>query len=137
MAPAARMAAADRLALVAAEVVHDDDVAWLQRPAPASARRKPGSSAIDRAVDHARRFDAIAAQGGQEGERAPAPVRDLGHQPIASSAAAMQARHVGLRPGLVDEDQTSGVNPALILLPLRPPARHVGAVLLGGVQAFF
>ncbi len=30
-----------------------------------------------------------------------------------------------------------GINPVLILLPLRPPARHVGAVLLGGVQAFF
>src|SRR5262245_4838454 len=26
--------------------------------------------------------------------------------------AAMKARHVGLRPGLVDEDQTLGINPA-------------------------
>jgi hypothetical protein len=48
----------------------------------------------------------------------------------------MKMRHVGLRPGLVDEDQALGINPPLILPPLRPPARHVGAILLGGVQAF-
>jgi hypothetical protein len=64
-------------------------------------------------------------------------VRDFGHQPIATAAAAMKTRHIGLRPGLVDEDQAPGINPPLILLPLCPPARHVGSILFGGVQAFF
>jgi hypothetical protein len=49
----------------------------------------------------------------------------------------MAARHIGLGPGLVDEDQASRINPTLIGLPLRPPARDVRAILLGGVQAFF
>jgi hypothetical protein len=49
----------------------------------------------------------------------------------------VKARHVGLGPGLVDEDEAPRINPALILLPLNPPARYVGAILLDGVQAFF
>jgi hypothetical protein len=64
-------------------------------------------------------------------------VRHFGHQPIATPATAVQARHIGLGPSLVDEDQAPGINSPLILLPLRPPARHVRAILLGGVQAFF
>jgi hypothetical protein len=49
----------------------------------------------------------------------------------------MKARHGGLGPGLVDEGQARRVNPALVLLPLRPPARYVRPILFGGVQAFF
>src|SRR6185369_7020939 len=92
---------------------------------------------VDRTIDHAWRFDPVPAQRGQEGERVPAPVRDLGYQPITQPAAAMNARHVGFGPSLVDEDQTPRINPTLILLPLRATPRHVGAILLGGVQAFF
>jgi hypothetical protein len=47
------------------------------------------------------------------------------------------AGHVGLGPGLVDEHQTFGIKPALMLLPSGAPACDVGAVLLAGVQAFF
>jgi hypothetical protein len=49
----------------------------------------------------------------------------------------MGSRHVGLSPGLVDEDQAGRIKPSLILLPLRAPPRHVGPILLAGVQAFF
>jgi hypothetical protein len=50
---------------------------------------------------------------------------------------AVGARHVGLGPCLVDEDQTRRIKPPLILFPLRPPSGHVGTILLAGVQAFF
>lgn len=127
----------DRLPFVATEVVHDDHVArpegWNEHLLDIGQK----AATVDRAIDHARRLDAVPAQRGQECERAPAPARDFGHQPIAASATAMKACHIGLRPGLVDEDQAFGVNPALILLSLRPPARNVAAILFGGVQAFF
>ena len=61
----------------------------------------------------------------------------LGHQPATARRPAMAPRHVGLGPSLVDEDQPFGINPTLILPPLRPPPGNVGAVLFGGVQGFF
>src|SRR5437879_3036101 len=88
-------------------------------------------------IDDAGRFHAVAAQRGQEGQRAPAPVPHLGHQAPAAQRAPMAAGHVGLGPGLVDEHQATGIKPVLILLPPLPPAGHVGAILLGGEQAFF
>ena len=125
------------MTLVAAEIVHDDDVAGAERRHQKlfdiSAKAEP----IDRPVEDAGRIDAVAAQGRQEGQSAPASVRHLGDQPGATSTTPVTARHVGLGPSLVDEDQALGVKPALMLLPPSPPARDVGAVLLAGVQAFF
>jgi len=71
----------------------------------------------------------------QKGERAPAPVRHLGDQPPAAPTPAVLPGDVGLGPGLVD--QAARVKPVLILLPALAPARHVGAILIGGEQAFF
>ena len=48
----------------------------------------------------------------------------------------MGTGHVGLHPGLVDKDQTLWINLVLVLFPLLTPARHIGSVLLAGVQAF-
>jgi hypothetical protein len=45
--------------------------------------------------------------------------------------------HVGLGPGLVDEDQPFGGKPTLIFPPPLAPAGDVGAVLFAGVQALF
>jgi hypothetical protein len=64
-------------------------------------------------------------------------VRHLGDQASATRTTPVTARHVGLGPGFVDEDQALGIEPPLMLLPPSPPARDIGAVLLTGVQAFF
>lgn len=72
------------------------------------------------------------AQRGQEGEHAPFAVRSLGDQPPATRSASAQRHHVGLGPGLIDEDE-----PALILLPLCSPPRDCRPVLLAGEQLFF
>ena len=65
------------------------------------------------------------------------PCGDLGDQPLAPRRPAVGARHVGLGPGLVDEDQAGRIKPSLILFPLRPPPGDVRTILLAGVQAFF
>jgi hypothetical protein len=49
----------------------------------------------------------------------------------------MAARHVGLRPGLVDEHQAGGIKLALVQLPAGAPAGDVEPILLAGVQRFF
>src|SRR5260370_5112726 len=48
-----------------------------------------------------------------------------------------QRRHVGLGPGLVDEDQTLRRDLVLIFGPLRPPSRDVGTVAFASHHGFF
>ena len=75
--------AADDLALVTAEIVHDDDVAGAQRRQEHPFDIGGEAFAIDRAVDEPGGFDAVVAQGGQEGHGLPAAVRNLGFEPRA------------------------------------------------------
>ena len=65
------------------------------------------------------------------------PCGTLAMQPAAARCPAPQRRHVGLGPGLVDEHQAGRIDAVLILDPLRPPARDVGAIPLAGDHAFF
>ena len=127
----------DGLALVAAEVVEDDDVTGVERWDQGLLDLGPEPVAVDRAVKHHRGLDPVVAQGGDEGQRGPAAVRDLGHEPFAATGATVGAGHVGLGLGLVDEDQAARINPVLVSLPSRPLAGHVRSVLLGCVQALF
>jgi hypothetical protein len=79
----------------------------------------------------------MAAQRGQESERAPVSMRHGGDQALPSPAASMGAGQVGLRPGLVDEDKARGVEAALLRAPAAPAAGDVRPLLLGGAEALF
>src|SRR4051794_5173936 len=70
-----------------------------------------------------------ACPGEGRGQRAPASLRYLGNKASAAGASSISPGHVGLGPGLVDEDQVFGVEPALVFLPPLAPAGDVGAVL--------
>ena len=68
---------AERLALMAAEVVHDDDIAW-----PECWHQElsdPGEEAdgVDRLSQHTRCDDAVAAQRGDESQCLPVPIWHL------------------------------------------------------------
>ncbi len=93
--------------------------------------------AVDRTVQESRGAGAVTMQSGQERHGLPAAVRHLGLEPQAAWRPAPQRRHVGLSPGLVDEDQARGIDPAPILRPLRPPAGDVRTILLAGERGFF
>jgi hypothetical protein len=67
----------------------------------------------------------------------PVPVRRLSAQALTSRPPAMGADHVGFCPGLIDEDETGGINLSLTPFPACPSARDVGPVLLGRQQRFF
>jgi hypothetical protein len=63
------------------------------------------ANAVDRAIKYARRVDAIDTQLGQ---RAPVPLRGPCDEVLAARAPAADQRHIGIDPGLVDEDEAPG-----------------------------
>ena len=65
------------------------------------------------------------------------PVRRLFAQALSSRSPTMCADHVGLGPGLIEEDQTLGINASLVASPAGALASDVGPLLLGGAQGFF
>jgi len=129
--------AAHRLALVATEIIEDDDVARLQRWGQNLIDIGPEALAVDWTIENPWGLDTITPQGGEEGHCLPVTVRDLCREPPAPRAPTSDGSHVGLDPGFIDEDETGRINPRLIFFPTRPAARHVGAILLGRQHAFF
>ena len=123
--------------LMAAEIVHHHDIAWPQSWNQELHHPGEETLGVDGAIQDARRGDAITSQRGHEGERLALAVGHFGDQALASGAATVQAGHVRLRPGLINEDQSCGGDLTLSLFPLPPPPRDVGAILFTGAQAFF
>lgn len=128
---------ADGLALVASEVVHDDDVAGLERWGEDLLDINPEPLAVYRPVEKPGCLDPVVAQRGQKRHGLPTTIRHLGLEPLAAWRPAPERRHVGFRPSLIDEDQAGRGNSVLILLPLAAPSRDVGTVLFAGEYGFF
>src|SRR5262249_29169226 len=125
------------IALVAAEIVHDDDICGPQGRKEDVLDVDSKALSVDWAIDHPWSFNPVVAKSGQERGGPPAAMRDLRVEPHAAVRPAPQRCHVGLGPGLVDEDEARGLNPALIFRPLRPPAGDVRTIALAGGDAFF
>jgi hypothetical protein len=62
---------------------------------------------------------------------------NFGFEPLPPQGPAPQRRHIGLGPGLVDEDQPRWIDSRLILLPTGSMACDVRPVLFAGQNAFF
>ena len=122
---------------MASQIVHDDDVAGLERGHERVLDIGMEAYAVDRAIEEDGRIDPVVAQSCQEGKGSPSTEGRFGKETFASGAAAMAAGHVGLGPGLVDEDQPPRIEPILIASPSRAAARHIRPILFGGVQRFF
>ena len=90
--------------LVGAEIVHDDDVTGLQHRHELLLDIGAEALTVDRPIEDARRGEPVAAQRPKEGQRAPVAMRGDAAQPRALRPPAPQRRHIGLDPGLVDED---------------------------------
>lgn len=123
--------------LVGAEIVHDDDVAGLQHRDELLLDIGPETLAVDRSVEDTRCHELVAAERAEEGQRAPVAVRGEAAQAFALRSPSAQRGHVGLDPGLVDEDQPPRIEPGLPGSPALTPARDVDAGLLKGEQRFF
>jgi hypothetical protein len=122
---------------VRAEIVENDDVARPQSWDEDLVDVEAEGLAVDRAVDQPRCGEAIMAQGSEEGHCRPAAVRHLGGQALTARSPAPERGHVGLGAGLVDEDQASGIDAALIGAPLLPSAGYVRPVAFAGDERLF
>ena len=125
------------LALVASEIVEDDDVAGLEGRDQELLDIGQELLAVDGAPEETGRIDPVMTQGGQEGERAPTAMWRLADQPATARTPAAQRGHVGLGPGLVDEDQTLGIDARLAGLPLQAAPGDIRAILLSCERGFF
>jgi hypothetical protein len=128
---------ADGLAFVAAQIVENDDVASLQHGDEDLLDIKTEQLAVDRTIDDPWCVDPVMPQGGKEGHRLPVAVGGFGLEPLSAQTPSAQRRHIGLGPGLIDEDEPPRIDPPLIGLPARPLAGDVRPVLLTWQNGFF
>ena len=61
----------------------------------------------------------------------PVAMRDGGAAALASGCSAVEARHLGGRAGLVDENELLGIEIELAVEPGRAGHFHIAALLLG------
>ena len=117
---------------MAAEIIHDHQIAWPEGGDQHFFDIGFEPFGVDRAIEQPGRLDAIMAKRGEEGLRLPVAMRNLGHEPLSAQRPSPQRRHVGFGPGLVDEHQT-------LRMPVRPrdpPARDFGSIAFGGDHGF-
>lgn len=127
----------DGRAFVATQIIHHDGFAWPEGRGEALFGVGGKHLGVDRPINHHGREHPAPAHGCDQGGGLPAAVRNLGDQPLAARATAMGPCHVGLGPGLVDEDQLVRRQFRLLCAQGLPGLRDVRAILLGGVQRFF
>jgi hypothetical protein len=122
---------------VAAEIVHDDDVAGLEHWNELLFDIGTEAFTVDRTVEDARSGELVATQGAEEGPRAPMAMRRKPAQAMTLRAPSTKRGHAGLDPGFVDEHQTPWIEACLPRPPAPPPAGDIGTGLLKGEQRFF
>jgi hypothetical protein len=127
----------DGMCLVAAEIVHDDNVAWLQCRNQELLHIAEEALAVDRAIHQAGGGDGIRPEGSKEGLCLPMAMRHAGDEPLALVAPTPQRGHIGLGPSLVDEDQSADINPGLMLAPAFALAGDVRPGLFIPTNRFF
>ena len=136
-APTSRIALRTAFPLVGAEIVEDHGVAWLQRRHEDLLDIGAEAFAVDRAVEQAGRIDPVVSQGGKKRRGLPLALRDFVDEALSLRRPAAKPGHVGLGPSLVDEDQTPGIDAALIGSPARAMAAYVRTILLARDEGLF
>lgn len=128
---------AHRLGFVAAKIVHDDDIASLERWQQNALNINQEHFSIDRPIQQKWCCDPIMAQRRQESLRSPAPVRHLVVEPDPALTPSSERRHICLGPGLINEYQPVWIDVRLTGPPLATAARDIRAVLFAGNQRLF
>ena len=122
---------------VSREVVHDDDVAAIERRSQTLFDIGEKCPPVHRPVNHEGCHHPVMAQASYQGDRLPMPVRDGADQPLTAGAAAPQPHHLGAGGSFVDEHQSGRVKHELFSPPASACEGHVRPLLLRGVKGFF
>lgn len=128
---------ADSGTFVAPQVIENDDVARSECRHQRLLDPGQEDGAVDGTIQNEWCHDLVVAQAGQERQGLPMAVGDLGKAGLAARAPAVGTGHVGLDPGLVEEDQAARVNLVLMSLPAFPEPGQLRSSLLLGQQRFF
>lgn len=122
--------------LVAAQVVADDDITWLECRAELGFHINQESCAIHGRIQTPRRKQTVKMQSGNESHG----FVTAGSMVIASLShrtAAILPRHVRACSRFIEKDQASGIAGLLPVSPNEPCRRHVSTLLFAGLQCFF
>ena len=123
--------------LVRGEIVANDEVAGTQFWREDFPHVRQEHVAIHRSIKQQWSGEAVVAQGGDEGGRAPVTVRHRAQAALGAPGAPVEARHLGVEPRFIKEDE-AGDGPAwLLALPLLAGQCDVGPALFRGAQRFF
>lgn len=122
---------------MAAEIVHDNDVARLENRNQLLFDIGAKALAVDRSVEDTGCSQPILPQGPGECQRAPMAVRRKRSQTLAFWSPPPDGCHIGLDPGLIDEDQSVGIEVRLQGFPSLSSASNISTSLLKGEQRFF
>src|SRR5262249_58939560 len=112
----------DCLALMAAEVIHDDNVTGAEGGDQKLFDVSAEAGSVDRPVDDAGGGDPVAAQSRQKGQGPPAAVRQLGVQAGATWRASVTAGPIGFNPRLGGAHPAPWGDPAPGISPPGPPS---------------
>ena len=123
--------------LVGLQVVEDDGVARLEHGHERVGDVGSEACAVGGSVEQGSGTQAIAAQGGGDRGGLVMPVRDGEAAALAPRGPTVAARHVGGCGGLVEEDQSVGIEGVLVREPRLTGRPYVLARLLGGVDRPF
>ena len=123
--------------LVAAKIVHDDDVAGLQNWREDLVHIGLKRLAIDRTIKDERRDHAAQPQTRNKCRGFPMSMGDAGPQALAFGSAAACAGHIGRAPGFVDEDEAGRIEIELAFKPCLAPLQDIGTAVFAGVRSLF
>ena len=122
------------------QIVQDDDVARLEGRRQLSLDVSFKNAPVHRRVNDEGGDQGVTSQAGDEGLCLPMSERGFRKQPLALEATAAQARHLGRRSGLVQEDHPVWLKPHDRLArrgPFLARLLYVGPIMLAGPQSFF
>ena len=127
----------DAMDLVSGQIVHDYDVAWPQLGNERLFDIGEKGLPVHRAVEDHGRSNAVVTQPGGEGGGFPMAMRHGGAASLAPGRTAVKARHLGVRGGLVDEDDPRRIEVELSFKPRLARRVHRAAALFGGMRRLF
>ena len=122
------------------QIVHDNDIALRKSGSELRLDIDLKSAAVHWTVEHPRCSQAVTSKAGNEGLGVPMAERHMHSQALADGRPSTQPCHLRCRTGLVDKDQTMGLNAHARLAqpdPLVTLLSDVGTILLAGQQCFF
>ncbi len=122
---------------VRGQIVHDDDVAWPQLENERLFDIGEKGLAVHWTIEDHGRSDPVVKQRGGEGGGFPTAMGHGGAASLAPGRTTLKARHLGVRGGLVDEDDPRRIEVELAFKPRLTGRVHRAAALFGRVRRLF